>query len=84
LISSWHDVHWKHAALALVLMAGFSIIALDPSLRVMFELQPLSAIDGFLLAFVALAWVAGLRWIWRWDLLARLLGTSTQPQRVST
>ena len=83
-ISSWRDVHWKHAALALVLTAGFTIIALVPRLRAMFELQPLTSADFILLALVAMVWAAGLQQLWRWDLLARLLGTSTRVQRVGT
>ncbi len=80
-ISGWRDVSWKHAALTLVLMAGFAMIAMNQTLRLMFELQPLSAIDGLLLGFVAVVWAVCLHWMWRWDLLARLLGTSSPPSR---
>jgi cation-transporting ATPase E len=73
-ISSWREVEWKHAALALALMGLFMAIMLVPDLRAIFELQALSPADLALLAGVTAAWAACLRSVWRWQVLERLLG----------
>jgi len=79
LISSWHEVEWKHAALALTLLIGLLVICLVPALRDLFELQPLSRADLVLLAGVAAAWTVFVRSVWRWQLFERLLGSPSSP-----
>lgn len=74
-ISTWRDMNRRHALLTLALLGGFAVVAADPTLRAMFELQPLSSLDCAVLACVAVAWAESLHWIWRWHLLERLLGT---------
>jgi cation-transporting ATPase E len=76
LISRWQDINPRHAVLAATLFFLFSVITTSPWLRAIFELQPLSAIDCILLACIAGMWVVGLHWIWRHQLIARLLGTA--------
>lgn len=78
-VSTWRHVNQRHALLTLVLLGGFAIVAANPALRAMFELQPLSPFDYLLLAGVAVAWAVCLHWIWHWRLLDRLLGTTTLP-----
>jgi cation-transporting ATPase E len=73
-ITSWREVEWKHAALALTLMGLFMAIMLVPDLREMFELQALSPADFAVLACVTAVWSACLRSVWRWQALDRLLG----------
>jgi cation-transporting ATPase E len=77
LISKWRDLHWRHAALAVVLTGMFAIITLVPGLRAMFELQLLSVVDYVLLALVVGLWAVCLHWTWRWRLLDRLLRTTS-------
>jgi len=50
LISSWREVEWKHAALALVLLIALLVICTVPALSEMFELQRLSLADLVVLA----------------------------------
>jgi len=75
LISSWRQVEWKHAALAMALLVALLLICLVPGLSAVFELQPLSLADLVLLGGVAAGWAVLVRAVWRWQLLERLLGT---------
>ena len=73
-VPGWRDVPWRHAALVLALAALFAVIAMEPGLRTLFELQPLSLADYVVLAFIAAIWAMVLRAIWRGYVLERLLG----------
>ncbi|HLZ25351.1 MAG TPA: HAD-IC family P-type ATPase [Ktedonobacterales bacterium] len=73
-VPGWRGVNWRHLALGLALAATFAVIAVEPRLREVFELQPLTLVDYVLLTFVAALWALVLRGIWRWRLLERVLG----------
>jgi cation-transporting ATPase E len=83
-VPAWRDVHWRHAVLVLALTTAFAVVALDPRLRGMFELQALSLADYVVLAFVATIWTVALRAIWRWRLLERVLGIVPNDQKRET
>jgi cation-transporting P-type ATPase E len=68
---------WRPAALAAVLLIAFTVVMLDPRLRALFELAPLSSADFVLLGVVAAGWSLLLHWTWRVQLLGRLLGTDS-------
>lgn len=74
-ITSWRQVHWRHAALALALLVGFAVIWVVPGVRALFELERLSLWDFVLLGLVAVLWAVCLKTIWRARLVERLLGT---------
>jgi cation-transporting P-type ATPase E len=74
-------VHWRHAVLVLALTTAFAVIAVEPRLRSIFELEALSLVDYGVLAFVATIWAVVLSAIWRWRLLERLLGTVPRDRR---
>jgi cation-transporting P-type ATPase E len=74
-ITSWRQVEWKHAVLALTLLVGFVVISIVPALRALFELEQLSPFDYVLLGGVAVLWAVCLKAIWRGQWLERLLGT---------
>lgn len=64
----------RSAALAGILLLGFVWVALHPGASRFFDLAPLSEADLAIAAVVAMAWAGALRWIWRAQLLERLLG----------
>jgi hypothetical protein len=71
----------------LALAALFAVIAVEPGLRTLFELQALSLADYAVLAFIAATWAVVLRAIWRGHVLERLLGVEPlrrQPEARST
>jgi cation-transporting ATPase E len=73
-ITSWRQVEWKHALLALMLFVGLAVISIVPALRALFELEQLSPVDYALLGGVAVLWGGCLKAIWRGQWLERLLG----------
>jgi cation-transporting ATPase E len=79
-VSGRRVVHWRHAALVLALTTAFAVIAVQPRLRSIFELEALSLVDYGVLAYVATIWAIVLSAIWRWRLLERLLGTLPRPR----
>jgi len=86
-VPGWRDVHWRHVALALTLTVAFAVIAVEPGLRTLFELQALSLADYAVLALIATIWAVVLRAIWRWQLVEHLLGVEPlgpQPEARST
>ena len=78
---SWRNIHWRHAALVLALTTAFAVIAVEPRLRSLFELEVLSLVDYGVLAFVATIWAVVLSGIWRWRLLERLVGVSSRSMK---
>jgi hypothetical protein len=65
--------------LASLLLLGFVWVALHPDASRFFDLAPLSEADLAIAAIVAMAWAGVLRWIWRAQLLDRLLGVDLLP-----
>jgi cation-transporting ATPase E len=64
---------WRPFFLALVLLIAFVGILDVPSLRGLFELEPLALTDHLLLALAAIGWAFLTRWVWRARLLERFL-----------
>jgi cation-transporting ATPase E len=60
--------------LAIGMLVIFGVFMEIPITRRFFELSPLSVIDYGIIALAAAIWALLLRWIWRRDLLTRLLG----------
>jgi cation-transporting ATPase E len=73
-ISSWRNASPRHVALAAALLAVFAVVSIDPRLRALFELQPLSLTDAVVLASVAGGWAVALHWTWRRRIVERLIG----------
>jgi hypothetical protein len=46
-----------------------------PAVRGFFELVPLRGVDYLLLGLLAGVWAVGLRLVWRWHLLERMLAS---------
>ncbi|HTJ61352.1 MAG TPA: HAD-IC family P-type ATPase [Candidatus Saccharimonadales bacterium] len=69
----------RSAVLASLLLLGFVWVALHPDASRFFDLAPLSEADLAIAAIVAMAWAGVLRWIWRAQLLDRLLGVDLLP-----
>ncbi|MEJ2707621.1 MAG: hypothetical protein P8074_08410, partial [Anaerolineales bacterium] len=64
---------WRPSLLALALLGLFAIILATPPLRNFFELNLLAVEDYARIVLLVLVWAILVRWVWRKQLLERLL-----------
>jgi cation-transporting ATPase E len=66
---------WRPSLLAVGMLGLYALTIAVPAVRGFFELVPLGGVDYLLLGLLAALWAVGLRLVWRWHLLERLLAS---------
>jgi cation-transporting ATPase E len=70
---------WRPTILAGALLALYCLIMIIPSWRQFFELQPLSIWDVSLIVALTAVWAVALRFLWRREVLERVVGAGPHP-----
>jgi cation-transporting ATPase E len=69
---------WKPTIMAGVLLLGFTLIMIVPSLRSVFALEPLGPLEVGSITVALVLWLLLVRFFWRRRIIARFLGIKVQ------